>query len=59
MLADNNIAVQATVSIGISSSSVHGDDLMEFLETQVNQADEALYLSKKRGKNIISDYFSE
>lgn len=44
--------VSVTTSIGIACSSIHGEDA----ETLIKYTDEALYVSKKRGKNQYHVY---
>lgn len=47
--------VQITVSIGVSSYPEHGNDF----ETVMKKADQALYASKRKGKNQVTVFGSE
>jgi diguanylate cyclase (GGDEF)-like protein/putative nucleotidyltransferase with HDIG domain len=54
-IADTPVAtLRVTSSFGVSAMTLLGEDAVD--ATLVNQADEALYLSKHNGRNRVSDF---
>ncbi|MEK3992729.1 histidine kinase N-terminal 7TM domain-containing diguanylate cyclase [Robertmurraya sp. FSL R5-0851] len=56
----NNVQIQVTLSLGVSSKQIYGDEnIEEMLGDLVNKSDQALYMAKRNGRNNTQKYVRE